>query len=75
MAGSGDYARSGWKWEAGQTLQSISKEQNEPIVCMAALMTSGWFFLLFNHLRPLQISSGEGRVEYRCKILNLVLGR
>lgn len=64
-----------WIWEAEQTFQSMSKGQNESVAYMAASMISGSFFFLFNRVCPLQMSGVEGRVERRCKVLNLVLGR
>lgn len=66
---SGDYDGSGL---AMGSRANIS--EHEQGACMAASMISGSFFLLFNRVCPLQMSSVEGRVERRCKVLNLVLG-
>lgn len=54
-----------WIREAEQTFQSTGRGQNESVACMAASMISGSFFLLFNHVCPLQMSSVEGRVEHK----------
>lgn len=64
-----------WRREAEQTFQSMGRGENESVACMAASMISGSFFLLFNRVCPLQMSSVEGRMERRCKVLSLVLGR